>query len=414
MVSVNRRITYKLYPSAQQERLLWQCHKLHCDLYNAALEERISAYQKAGKSIGYAAQCRSLTEIRAAAPAYCALNAQSAQVTLRRLDLAFHAFFRRVKAGEKEPGFPRFKSYDRFSGFGFKHHGDGFRFTPGANWRNGKLRLSGIGTMAARGEARTPGQVVCCDIQRKADGWFLSLVVECEPYRECGTLIAGFDWGVETFATLCYGPHKFKEIPNDRILRNVQEQIAEAQRAFCVAKRGKKSKRVKRARRLWAKRCRRAANRRKERNHQTSSVLVHEHAAIITEDLSVKNMTASAKGTVEKPGKKVRQKAGLNREILDTAPSGLLSMLAYKAEEAGCRQILLDPRRWRPSQVDPVSGEIRKKTLGEREHVLSDGTVIGRDQAAAWVLWNIGQSVLRSERSAEVTPETAPRAAIAA
>ena len=50
-------------------------------------------------------------------------------VTLKRLDLAFGAFLRRVKVA-KEPGFPRFKSYDRFSGFGFKRHGDGFRFTP--------------------------------------------------------------------------------------------------------------------------------------------------------------------------------------------------------------------------------------------------------------------------------------------
>jgi len=88
----------------------------------------------------------------------------------------------------REPGFPRFKSYDRFSGFGLKHHGDGFRFTPGPNWRNGKLRLSAIGTMDARGDARTPGKVVSCDIMRKVDGRFLSLVIECEPHRECGSL----------------------------------------------------------------------------------------------------------------------------------------------------------------------------------------------------------------------------------
>ena len=125
-----------------QERALWEFHKLHCDLYNAALEERISAYRLAGKTIGFAAQY----------PEHRALNAQSAQVTLKRLDLAFGAFLRRVKAA-KEPGFPRFKSYDRFSGFGFTHHGEGFRFTPGPNWRNGKLRLSGR-------DARTPGKVL--------------------------------------------------------------------------------------------------------------------------------------------------------------------------------------------------------------------------------------------------------------
>ena len=182
---------------------MWRTHKLHCDLRNAALQERIDAYRLAGKTISFAAQCKSLTEIRAAHPEYLAINAQSAQVTLKRLALAFDAFFRRVKDGQT-PGFPRFKTYDRFAGFGFKHHGDGFRFTPGAGWRNGKLRLSGIGTMSARGEARTPGKVISADIMRKIDGWFLSLVIACEPHRECGDLEAGLDWGVETFATLAY------------------------------------------------------------------------------------------------------------------------------------------------------------------------------------------------------------------
>jgi putative transposase len=96
------------------------------------------------------------------------LNAQSAQVTLKRVDLALNAFFRRVREGET-PGFPRFKLYDRFPGFGYKHHGDGFRFTPGKGWKHGKLRLSGVGTMQARGEARTPGKIVRADIMRKAE-----------------------------------------------------------------------------------------------------------------------------------------------------------------------------------------------------------------------------------------------------
>jgi len=70
-------VTDKLDPTVPQERALWECHKLHCDLYNAALKERISAYRLAGKTIGFAAQCKSLTEIRADHPEYRALNAQS-------------------------------------------------------------------------------------------------------------------------------------------------------------------------------------------------------------------------------------------------------------------------------------------------------------------------------------------------
>src|SRR5919199_4585358 len=183
MAAVHRRVTYKLYPSRTQAAEMERVCDLHRALYNAALEERIEAYRKAGNSITFADQCKSVTAIRLDDPTYRGLNAQSLQVTLKRLDLAFRHFFRRVKAGQT-PGFPRFKSRDRFPGFGFKHHGDGFRFTPGTGWRHGVLRLSGIGEIRARGEARTPGKVVCADVQRKADGWYLSFVVAFGPHPE--------------------------------------------------------------------------------------------------------------------------------------------------------------------------------------------------------------------------------------
>ena len=157
----HRRVTYKLYPSATQRAALERLCDLHRGLYNAALQERIDAWRLARKSVGYAEQCRSLTQVRRENPEYLGVNAQSLQVTLKRLDLAFAAFFRRVKASET-PGFPRYKGRDRFPGFGFKTHGDGFRFEPGPNWRHGRLRLSGVGMIRARGEARTPGQIVRC------------------------------------------------------------------------------------------------------------------------------------------------------------------------------------------------------------------------------------------------------------
>lgn len=411
MPAVHRRVSYKLYPSAMQAAEMERVRGLHRALYNAALQERSDAWEKSRVSIGYAAQCKSVTLIRREHPEYVGVNAQSLQVTLKRLDLAFAAFFRRVKAGE-EPGYPRFRGRDRFSGWGYKHHGDGFRFEPDAGWRHGRLRLSGIGTMRVRGEARTPGHVVSADISRKADGWHLSLVVECEPHRErSGDLVAGLDWGVSTLATLCHGPHAFAEVPNDRLLAQEQDALAAAQKALSRALRGKRTKGAARAKLLLAKRSRRLANRRKNRNHQTTARLAAGHAVIVTEDLAIQNMTTSAKGTADKPGKNVAQKAGLNRAILDASPGGWLSMLRCKVEETGARLILVDPRFHKPSQTCPVSGERRKKLLAERTHTLPDGTVIGRDEAAAWVLWNIGQQILGEERAGVETPETARQAA---
>ncbi|WP_080579862.1 RNA-guided endonuclease InsQ/TnpB family protein [Methylorubrum extorquens] len=272
MVAVHRRVTYKLYPDAAQAAALERACDLHRALYNGALEERIEAYRKAGKSIGFAEQCKFVMAIRLDDPAYRALNAQSLQITLKRLDRAFQNFFRRVKAGQT-PGFPRFRSRDRFPGFGFKQHGDGFRFTPGTGWRHGTLRLSGIGAMEARGVARTPGEVVCCDIQRKSDGWWLSLVVACEPHREAGVGVVGIDWGIETCATACTGPMQFGEVPNERFGAAEVEALREEQRALSRALRGKRSRRALKARRLLAKRSRRLANRRKDRTDQVRPVL---------------------------------------------------------------------------------------------------------------------------------------------
>lgn len=316
-----------------------------------------------------------------------------------------------MKAGQT-PGFPRFKGRDRFPGFGFKTHGDGFTFKPGDNWRHGRLRLSGVGTMEARGEARTPGRIVGADVQRKADGWFLSLVVACEPHRErSADRECGLDWGVATFATLAYGPDEFTAIPNDRHLNAETDAIKEQQRALSAALRGKRSKRAAKARRLMAKRHRKVANRRKDFLHQTTARLVEQHRLIVTEGLSVRNLTASAKGTRETPGRNVKQKAGLNRAILDTAPGAFETMLAYKAEEALCELVIINTRKHKPSQTDPLSGAVVKKPLSQRTHTLPDGGVIGRDEAAALVMLRVGLTQLGREPAWGVSPETPARAA---
>jgi putative transposase len=88
---------------------------------------------------------------------------------------------------------------------------------------------------------------------------------------------------------------------------------------------------------------------------------------------------------------------------------GWLSLLTSKAEEAGGRVILVDPRKHRPSQTDPVDGSVRKKPPSNRVHGLPDGREIGRDQAAAWVLWTIGQRILGEERARTCLFETEAR-----
>lgn len=149
-----RRYTFRLYPNATQETRMREALRFHCDLYNAALQERRDAYKIERKSISVYDQNKSLTAIRHEHPSdYGRWSCAASQETLRRLDKAFKAFFRRVKAGET-PGFPRFKSINRYSGWGYSTYGSGWKLVdrPGASDKSRlSLYCSDIGTIRMRG-----------------------------------------------------------------------------------------------------------------------------------------------------------------------------------------------------------------------------------------------------------------------
>ncbi len=143
-VLVQREVTYRLYPTQRQIEALERLRWIHCLLWNTVLDERRRAWQEEQVSLSFSDQCKALTGWRAKSPLLRSVNAQSEQVTLKRLDQAFQHFFRRVKNGKK-PGFPRFKPLHRFKGWGYKTHGDGWRLLAGPGMKHGKLRLSGVG-----------------------------------------------------------------------------------------------------------------------------------------------------------------------------------------------------------------------------------------------------------------------------
>jgi putative transposase len=310
------------------------------------------------------------------------------------LHLAFAAFYRRCRNGET-PGFPRFRSFERYSGWGYKTPGDGFGFVPGDGNGHGKLRLSGIGAIPVRGRARTPGDVRTCEIAHKGDRWYASLSIACRPQRAGGDRAAGMDWGVETFATIAYENDTFGAIDNPRFFAAMKSQLDTAQRDLACKAKGSRN-RAKARRRVSAIH-RKTAAKRLDFLHQTSAKLVARSWLIATESLSIKNMTASAKGTVESPGRNVAQKAGLNREILATSPSAFLAMTRYKAAEAGVGFASIPTRRVKPSQTCSGCWRRRKKSLSQRTHVCTCGVILSRDQNAARVMlhWTLCAIVAR-------------------
>jgi putative transposase len=399
MENVKRKISYRLYPSKRQENDMGVMLSLHQRLYNCALEQRICAYKQKRVSIRFAEQCRDLTLLRKDFAEYGNLNAQSCQVTLKRLDLAFANFFRRVKSFKQKAGFPRFKSYNRYPGWGYKTHGDGWRLLAGEKGKNGYLRLSGIGHIKIRGKGRHVGMPKTCEVQHKAGKWYVSITLLCSPTRKSGGNANGIDWGLESFATIANHNGQSDTIKNPRLLKKELKKLKTKQRSLSRKKRG--SNNGKKARKIVAKLHARVANKRKEFLHQTTSKIVNESSLIAVERLDIKNM--SARGGA--------YKKGLNREILSAAPGIFHQMLKYKAEEAGIEWIEIPTRQVKPSQTCHVCGCQKKKTLAQRKHTCACGAQCTRDENAAKVILNwalfgnaTGQELARCGGVTLVTP----------
>jgi Helix-turn-helix domain len=160
----------KLRPTPSQERaleaVLWRCR----ELYNAALEQRITAWQRRHISVSRFEQEAELKAIRAEFPEYAAIHSHILQDVLARLDNTYQAFFRRIQRREKA-GFPRFKGMNRFHSFTFKEYGNGARLD------NGVLVLSRIGRISVHWSRPIEGTPKTVMISKEADGWYVGDLV---------------------------------------------------------------------------------------------------------------------------------------------------------------------------------------------------------------------------------------------
>jgi len=393
METVNRKVTYRLYPTARQETAMLEIKRGHQHLYNAALEQRRAAWRRQRHTVPYMAQAKDLTALRAEDEAIRRLNAQSSQLTLKRLALAFQAFFRRVKAGET-PGYPRFKSFRRFKGWGYATHGDGWRLETGEQMRHGHLRLRGVGKVRIRG-SRTPGDPKTCDITHRHGKWFASVTIACTPQRETQPATLAFDWGLLTYATIAQADGGTQSIENPRFLKASADALTAASRERDHKVTG--SRAWKAWNRTVATTHGKIARQRKDFHHQLAARLVAHASAIFTEQLRVANMTKRPRPTPgAQPGtflpNGAAAKAGLNTAILDGAPAQFLSILRYKAAEAGGVYAEANTRILKPTQRCHACWRVEKKRLADRWHSCPCGVECSRDLNAALVLLDWGMA----------------------
>jgi hypothetical protein len=201
---VIKRYTFKLRPNKLQAAALDNMRRLHGTFYNAALQERTDAYRLAGKTLTHFDQCKSIKIVRADDPAYEAISADSMSFTLKRLDMAFQAFFRRAKAGAGfQSGFPRYKRGEDYPGFTHRP-GQGWRFDVRPGARSGRTTFKGVpGAVKWRGEFPSfPYSIKTGDVMLRGGTWWLSVVAEMPPRMRSDANYAGevsFDL-VDSFA----------------------------------------------------------------------------------------------------------------------------------------------------------------------------------------------------------------------
>ncbi|MEV4554212.1 RNA-guided endonuclease InsQ/TnpB family protein [Nonomuraea wenchangensis] len=339
-MAVRRSYKFLLRPTSKQAAALAACLEDHRQIYNAALEHRRTAYAKAGVSIRYGDQSAELKHIRGDDPdGQGRWSFSSQQATLRRLDKAFRAFFDRVKVG-CTPGFPRFKGRGWFDTVEWPKDGDGCRWDsqpehPAATF----VRLQGIGHIRVNQHRAVRGRVKTISVKREGRRWYVVLSCDDVPAESLPPTgaVAGIDMGVASLVTTSDGAH----VANPRRLAATADRLATAQRDLARKKRGSKRRRkvVARVAALHAK----VRRQRLDHAHKAALALVRDYDMIVHEELRIANLTRSASGTIEAPGRNVAAKAGLNRSILDAGWGVFLTILSHKAESAGRELIAVNP-----------------------------------------------------------------------
>jgi putative transposase len=340
-VQMKRAYKFRAYPTRPQEGRAAHLLADHCDLYNAALEERREAWRRHSASVSYGTQSAQLGAIRAADPHGQGRHSFTAQQqTLRRLDVVFRTFYARAQAGGA--GYPRFKAYSRFHQVLFVA-GDGARWEPAVGrWAYARFRA--VGSVKVRQHRPVAGAVKTLQLKREQRRWYVIVVTDCEPVPLPATgRKVGVDVGVARFLTTSAGD----VIANPRFLVNAQDVIAELQRRMERARRGSGNR--KRIRRQLAREWRKVRSRRRDFHHKTARTLVSEFDVIALEKLNTWAMTHRPAPRLDDAGawlpNGAAAKAGLNKVILDAGWAQFTTILTGKAEEAGRRVVLVNPAR---------------------------------------------------------------------
>ncbi|HEY5425712.1 MAG TPA: transposase [Candidatus Tumulicola sp.] len=333
----------RLYPTPRQQSILQFMLDVTRQLYNALLQQRRDVYRLRGVGIPSRDQYAELTALRREDARIAAVYRECEDAVLRRLDLAFAAFFRRLKGGET-PGFPRFKPAARWHQLTFPHGDRALRLDQGQK----RIRIPGVGWVKLRKGRRVPDFGRAWLVERNGR-WYACMECEREvrPLPKTGVTV-GIDRAVHVLAACLDGRLIRNLAVGDRrkaATARLQRELESATQRDAAGRVHNRQdpQRIAAARRLARSR-EREANARRDFAHKAARTIVNTADAIGLEQLRLRAMTRSAKGTPERPGVNVRAKSGLNRVMLDAGFGLLDRMLTEKAEEAARVVVRVDAR----------------------------------------------------------------------
>jgi putative transposase len=315
------------------------------------------AYQCFGASISVYDCCRWFTHQRKTNTYFANLNSQSARATIHRLDTAFSNFFRRVKQGNVNPGYPRFKAKGSLNSFVYSQYGSGVRLT------GNRLYVHHIGTIRVRLHRPVEGVIKTVTIKQEAGKWYVifSCVLPDLPLMPLAMPLIGIDLGLTHFLTTSDGIYE----PNPRYLKIAIPELRRASRSLSRKKERSSNRRkaIRRLQCIYARVC----NLRREHHYQVARRLVLACDLIAVERLDVQSMLRSGR---------------FSRAISDAGWSSFLNILRNQAEKAGVQYVDVDPRG--TSQQCSQCGQEVPKDLSVRRHDCSHcGLSIDRDHNAA-------------------------------